>query len=223
MGWNDLQPASLLPCEDEKPCHRVKPRERMRGMIEEAKADAGPPTGHGVIGATAVGTRISRVGHGSPGPLARVIGPCASGSDNDKQREDHHEESAASVDAPTTGSAPYAVAAEVRPGDHVRFIERDQHIPAHPGPVDTRVHLRFISGSEATVLQVSTATGWIEVRGEPLQGGEHTGWIAPRFLAGPPNGGEPVPDTLAWCPPKGSPRMGVWSKRLCSAQTVSPP
>ena len=34
-------------------------------------------------------------------------------------------------------AAPCAVAAEVRPGDQVRLIERDQHIPAHPGPGDT--------------------------------------------------------------------------------------
>jgi hypothetical protein len=54
---------------------------------------------------------------------------------------------------------------------------------------------------------VNAATGWIEVRGEPLQGGEHTGWITPRFLAGQPHGGEPLPDTLAWCPPQGSPAL----------------
>ena len=94
-------------------------------------------------------------------------------------------------------AAPCAVAAEVRPGDQVRLIERDQHIPAHPGPGDTRIHLRFVSGSEATVLQVNPATGWIEVRGEPLQGGENTGWITPRYLAGQPNGEEPGADTLA--------------------------
>jgi hypothetical protein len=52
-----------------------------------------------------------------------------------------------------------AAAAEVRPGDQVRLIERDQHIPAHPAPGDTRVHLRFVSGSAATVLHVNAATG----------------------------------------------------------------
>jgi len=31
-------------------------------------------------------------------------------------------------------AATCAFAAEVRPGDQVRFIERDQHIPAHPAP-----------------------------------------------------------------------------------------
>jgi hypothetical protein len=52
-------------------------------------------------------------------------------------------------------------AAEVRPGDQVRFITREQHIPARPAPGDTRVHLRFVSGSAATVLRVNAATGWI--------------------------------------------------------------
>ena len=123
-------------------------------------------------------------------------------------------------------AAPCAVAAEVRPGDQVRLIERDQHIPAHPGPGDTRIHLRFVSGSEATVLQVNPATGWIEVRGEPLQGGENTGWITPRYLAGQPNGEEPGADTLAWCPPKGSPaphpsgrlRLATWNLENLHAQ-----
>jgi hypothetical protein len=46
-------------------------------------------------------------------------------------------------------AATYAFAAEVRPGDQVRFIERDQHIPAHPAPGESRVHLRFVSGSQA--------------------------------------------------------------------------
>ena len=67
-----------------------------------------------------------------------------------------------------------AHAQEVRPGDRVRFMERDQHIPVHPAPCESRVHLRFVSGSQATVLQVNAATGWIEVRGEPLQGTENT-------------------------------------------------
>ena len=101
--------------------------------------------------------------------------------------------------------------------------------PAHPGPSrpgDSRVHLRFVSGSAATVLQVNAATGWIEVRGEPLQGPENTGWITPRYLAGQPNGGEPTPDPLAWCPPKGSPaphpsgrlRLATWNLENLHAQ-----
>jgi hypothetical protein len=50
-----------------------------------------------------------------------------------------------------------AAAEDVPPGDRVRLIEREQHIPAHPAPADTRVQLRFVSGSEATVLQVNAA------------------------------------------------------------------
>jgi hypothetical protein len=46
-------------------------------------------------------------------------------------------------------TATLAYAAEVRPGDQSRLIERDQHVPAHPAPGDTRVHLRFVSGSQA--------------------------------------------------------------------------
>jgi hypothetical protein len=75
-------------------------------------------------------------------------------------------------------TATCAFAAEVRPGDQLRFIERDQRIPAHPGPGDTRVHLRLVSGSAATVLQVNAASGWLEGRGEPLQGSENTGDVA---------------------------------------------
>jgi hypothetical protein len=56
-------------------------------------------------------------------------------------------------------AAPWASAAEVRPGNRVRLIERDQDIPAHPAPGDTRVSLRFVSGSEATVLQVHACHG----------------------------------------------------------------
>jgi hypothetical protein len=101
-------------------------------------------------------------------------------------------------------TATLGYAQDVRPGDQVRLIERDQHIPAHPGPGDTGVHLRFVSGSAATVLQVNAATGWIEVRGEPLQGTQNTGWITPRYLARQPGSGKLTADPLAWCPPKGS-------------------
>ena len=57
-------------------------------------------------------------------------------------------------------AATCAAAAEVRPGDQVRFIERDQHIPVHPAPGDPRVRLRFVSDLEATVLRVTPAIGW---------------------------------------------------------------
>jgi hypothetical protein len=123
-------------------------------------------------------------------------------------------------------SAAFAHAQDVRPGEQVRFIERDQHIPAHPAPGDTRVSLRFVSGSAATVLRVNAATGWLEVRGEPLQGTLNTGWITPRYLACQPGTGEPTSDPLAWCPPKGSPaphpsgrlRLATWNVETLHAQ-----
>jgi hypothetical protein len=113
----------------------------------------------------------------------------------------------------------YTVAAELHPGDQVRLIEREQHIPAHPAPGDSCVSLWFVSGSQATVLQVNAATGWIEARGEPVQGPLTTGWITPAYLASVPGTGEPTADTLAWCPAKGSPaphpsgrlRLATWS------------
>jgi hypothetical protein len=64
-------------------------------------------------------------------------------------------------------TAAMARSQDVRPGDQVRCIARDQHIPAHPAAGDSRVHLRSLSGSAAAVLRVYAATGWVEVRGEP--------------------------------------------------------
>jgi len=95
-------------------------------------------------------------------------------------------------------------AAELHPGDQVRLIEREQPIPVHPAPGDTRVSLRLVSGSQASVRQVHTATGWVEVQGEPLEGTITTGWITPTYLASAPGTGEPTTDPLAWCPPKSS-------------------
>jgi hypothetical protein len=122
--------------------------------------------------------------------------------------------------------ATLAHAEDVRPGDQVRFVERGQHIPAHPAPGNTSVHLRFMSGTTATVLRVDAATGWIEVRGEPLQGTANAGWIMPRYLAGRPNGEAPASSSLAWCPPKGSPaphpsgrlRLATWNLENLHAQ-----
>jgi endonuclease/exonuclease/phosphatase family metal-dependent hydrolase len=119
-----------------------------------------------------------------------------------------------------------AAAAEVQPGDQVRFITREQHIPAHPAPGDARVHLRFVSGSEATVLRAHGATGWVEVRGEPVQGTETTGWATLRYLAGQPGGEGPTAGTLAWCPAKGSSaphpsgrlRLATWNLENLHAQ-----
>jgi hypothetical protein len=101
--------------------------------------------------------------------------------------------------------AALAYAQDVRPGDQVRFIERDRHLPAHPAPGDSRVSLRFVSGSQATVLAVNAATGWLEVQGEPVHGTANTGWITPTYLASAPGTGDPTSDPLAWCPPQGSP------------------
>jgi hypothetical protein len=47
----------------------------------------------------------------------------------------------------------------VDPGDQVRFITHEQRIPVHPASGHNRVTLRFVSGSEATVLRVHSATG----------------------------------------------------------------
>jgi endonuclease/exonuclease/phosphatase family metal-dependent hydrolase len=114
-----------------------------------------------------------------------------------------------------------ALAVEVQPGDRVRLQERDQHIPAHPAPGQAQVHLRFVSGSQATVLSLDAPTGWVEVQGESLQGAQATGWItrpyiAERLVAG--GGGHPS-TSLAWCPPQGSPqphpsgrlRLATWN------------
>ena len=109
------------------------------------------------------------------------------------------------VSAVVVASATLAHAQDLRPGEQVRSVERDQHLPAHPGPGDTRVSLRFVSGSQATVLAINAATGWLGVRGEPLEDTFNTGWITPRYLAGQPGTGEPTSDPLAWWPAKGSP------------------
>jgi endonuclease/exonuclease/phosphatase family metal-dependent hydrolase len=124
-------------------------------------------------------------------------------------------------------TATFTYAQDVQPGDQVRFITREQHIPAHPAPGDNRVHLRFVSGLEATVLRVHSATGWIEVRGEPVQGTENTGWVTLSYLTRQPGSGEPTtPDTLAWYPAKGSPtphpsgrlRLATWNLENLHAQ-----
>jgi hypothetical protein len=116
--------------------------------------------------------------------------------------------------------------AEVGPGDQVRLVEREQHIPAHPAPSDTRVSLRLVSGLHATVLAINAATGWLEVQGEPVQGTANTGWITPSYLASAPGTGDPTTDPLAWCPPNGSPaphpsgrlRLDTWNLENLHAQ-----
>lgn len=55
--------------------------------------------------------------------------------------------------------------------------------------------------------------------------------MTPRDLAGPPHGGEPVPDTLVWCPPKASPaphlrrrlRLATWHLETLHAQDGQSP
>jgi hypothetical protein len=86
-------------------------------------------------------------------------------------------------------AATCTLAAEVRPGDQVRLIEREQHIPAHPAPGDSRVSLRLVSGSQATVLAINATTGWLEVRGEPVEGTANTGWIPPAISPASPGRG----------------------------------
>jgi hypothetical protein len=56
--------ASLLRCNDERSCRRVKPRERLRGMVAEVRSDAGAPTVHGVMGAMVFGTSLSKAERG---------------------------------------------------------------------------------------------------------------------------------------------------------------
>lgn len=59
-------------------------------------------------------------------------------------------------------AVPLAYAAELCPKDQVRLVEREQPIPAHPTPA-IRVSWRLVSGSQATVLHVNAAYGWIKV------------------------------------------------------------
>ena len=114
----------------------------------------------------------------------------------------------------------------IQPGDMVRLQERDLHIPAHPAPGQSHVHLRFVSGSQATVLRLDPQTGWLELRGETLQGAQQTGWITRQYiaerLAEGGSGAEPLP----WCPPTGVPqphpsgrlRLATWNLGNLHAQ-----
>jgi hypothetical protein len=87
-------------------------------------------------------------------------------------------------------AVPLASAAEVQPGDQVRLVEREPHIPAHPAPGDSRVLVRFVSGTEAAVLQVNPTIGWIQVRRQPLEGTANTRRITPSYRVGYPGGGD---------------------------------
>ena len=68
-------------------------------------------------------------------------------------------------------------------GDTIVLVERDLHIPAHPGPGITSVSFRFTSGSTAEVLAVDEPRGWLLIRGEQVQGGDATGWITSSYVA----------------------------------------
>ena len=90
------------------------------------------------------------------------------------------------------------------PGDTVLLVERELHIPAHPAPRDSSVPFRFVGGSLALVLRIDSPSGWLELRGERLGGGEATGWITKRYIErvveGDTNGA--LPPEIAWVPRK---------------------
>jgi endonuclease/exonuclease/phosphatase family metal-dependent hydrolase len=95
-------------------------------------------------------------------------------------------------------------------GDTIVLVEREIHIPAHPGAGNTSVPFRFASGSTAQVLALDAATTWLHIRGEQVGGAEADGWITRAFVASvTPGTGEPTSE-LEWCPPVGSqtPRPG---------------
>ena len=117
-------------------------------------------------------------------------------------------------------------AQEVQPGDVIRLQERDLHIPAHLAPGSAQVHLRFASGSQATVLRLDAQTRWVEIRGESVQGTEATGWITRTYIAQRLTEGGGATSALPWCPPKGSPqphpsgrlRLATWNLGNLHAQ-----
>ena len=97
--------------------------------------------------------------------------------------------------------------AALAPGDTIRLQQRNNHIPAHPAPGDHQVHLRFLSDSVATVLNLDALTGWVEIRGMRTQGGPGTGWITPRYIVTtlPDDDGDHGTDGhINWCPAKGA-------------------
>jgi endonuclease/exonuclease/phosphatase family metal-dependent hydrolase len=117
-------------------------------------------------------------------------------------------------------------AQDFQTGDMVWLVERELGIPAHPAPSDSSVAFRFISGSQAMVLNVDGESGWIEIRGEPATGEAHTGWITPRYIASSAPEVEEGPGTLGWCPEEGSPtarvagrlRIATWNLENLHAQ-----
>jgi endonuclease/exonuclease/phosphatase family metal-dependent hydrolase len=113
-----------------------------------------------------------------------------------------------------------AVGQDVAVGDTITLVERQLHIPAHPAPGDNHVSFRFQSGSQATVLDLDSATTWVRIRGETVDGGSASGWITRKYIASTEaSAGDLLQDELAWCPPKGSPgphpagrlRIATWN------------
>lgn len=113
-------------------------------------------------------------------------------------------------------------AAQFNVGDHVLLVERDIHIPAHPGPGDGAVPFRFLGGTIAEILSIDPETRWIELRGEKEGGEPGVGWIVSRYIDRlaedePPE--EELPLELSWCLDKGSPnphpggrlRIATWN------------
>jgi endonuclease/exonuclease/phosphatase family metal-dependent hydrolase len=112
----------------------------------------------------------------------------------------------------------------IQEGERVTLVERDADIPAHPAPQDRRVPFRFQGGSSALVLSIDIASGWIQIRGEGLDGEDAVGWIIRRYINGALEDvrartpGKAASE-LAWCPAMTSPnpyadgtlRLATWN------------
>ena len=100
-------------------------------------------------------------------------------------------------------------------GDVVTLKQRRLDIPAHPAPAVSDVHIRFASGSQATVLDIDSSTSWVRIQGTSTTGEAATGWITRKYIAGIVEVAAPdsVDGSLDWCPPRRSPNPHV-SQRL---------
>lgn len=112
------------------------------------------------------------------------------------------------------------LAAQIAIGDTVNLIEREAHIPAHPAPGDSHVTFRFESESQATVMDIDSASGWVRISGLAVGGQSAEGWITRRYIASTvPSVGDLMVDSLDWCPAKGAPaphpkgrlRIATWN------------
>src|SRR5260370_40575452 len=100
----------------------------------------------------------------------------------------------------TIGLCSPAFAQQVAEGDTVKLVEREINIPAHPAAGNSQVAFRFVSASTAQVLAIDASTGWLQIQGEQVGGGDATGWITKAFVAervGPDTPPGPSPE-LAW-------------------------